>query len=202
MGAVKEAAAKLKEMGIGYLDAPVSGGEVGALAGSLNIMVGGPEELLKKYRPILEVLGTNIYPVGKNAGDGQAVKMVNQLMVCCNLVAAAEALTLGEKVGLDREMLFNIISSSAGGSWIFSNRGPRMLSEEFTPPKSALSILVKDLGFVMDTANTLNHPLVMGGAAHQLFKMASAAGFNNLDDAVLIRLARKLAGMDNSETEA
>ncbi len=194
-GAVQETATRLNEMGLEYLDAPVSGGEVGAMAGTLSIMVGGPAEVVEKYRPVLEVLGTNIYQVGKKAGDGQAVKMVNQLMVSCNLVAAAEALALGEKAGLDKEMLFNIISNSAGNSWIFSNRGPRMVAGEFSPPKSALNILLKDLGFVMETANKLGHPLVMGAAAHQLYKMASAAGLGHLDDSVLIKLVEDLAGL-------
>lgn len=199
MGTVKEVAARLKETGIDYLDAPVSGGEVGAIAGELSIMVGCSNEVLERCQPVLATLGSKIYHVGPNAGDGQAVKMINQLMVSAHLVVAAEALTFGEKVGLDKKMLLDIISSSAGNSWILGNRGPRMVSEEFTPPKSALSILVKDMGFVMDTANKLGHPLVMGSAAHQLFKMASAVGLGAIDDAAMIKLVQQFSGLAGTE---
>ncbi len=192
---VQEVATRLKEMGIDYLDAPVSGGEVGALAGELSIMAGGPDEVMEKCRPVLEVMGKNIYHVGTAAGDGQAVKIINQLMVCVHNAVAAEALTLGTKLGLDKQMLLDIISTSAGNSWIFSNRGPRMVKEEFTPPKSALNILAKDIGFVIDAANRLNHPLVIGSAVHQLYKMAAADGLGLLDDSSIIKLIEKQAGM-------
>ena len=196
MKTVQNTATRLSELGIDYLDAPVSGGEVGAISGSLSIMVGGPTALLQHCYPLLEVVGSNIYHVGQNAGDGQAVKMINQLMVCVHNAIAAEALTFGEKVGLDKAMLLEIIGNSAGNSWIFSNRGPRMVSEEFSPPKSALNILVKDLGFVMDTANSLGHPLMLGGVTHQLYKTASLKGWGNLDDSILIKLMQDIAGLD------
>jgi putative dehydrogenase len=194
-GFVQEVAARLEQLGIAYLDAPVSGGEVGASAGELSIMVGGADTALEHCRPVLEALGSNIYHVGQSAGDGQAVKMINQLMVCVHNAIAAEALTFGARLGLDQALLLDIIGHSAGNSWIFSNRGPRMVERAFTPPKSALHILVKDLGFVIDAANGLGHPLVLGSAAHQLYKMAAAQGLTNLDDSVLIELAEQLAGI-------
>jgi 3-hydroxyisobutyrate dehydrogenase-like beta-hydroxyacid dehydrogenase len=184
---------------VDYLDAPVSGGEKGATEGTLSIMVGGPTGVLERCRPVLEVLGSNIYHVGQNVGDGQAAKMINQLMVCVHNAVAAEALTLGEKVGLDKAMLLEIISKSAGNSWILSDRGPRMVSEQFSPPKSALSILVKDLGFVVDTANTLGYPLLVGSVAYQLYKMASIKGWSNLDDSIMIKLMQDLAGLDKGQ---
>ena len=125
--------------------------------------------------------------------------MINQLMVCVHNAAAAEALTLGEKVGLDKAMLLEIIGKSAGNSWIFSDRGQRMVSENFTPPKSALSILVKDLGFVIDTANNLGHPLLLGSVAHQLYKMANNKGWSNLDDSIMIKLMQDIAGLDQEQ---
>ena len=196
---VREAAARLEEMGVYYLDAPVSGGEVGATKGTLSIMVGGPTEVVERCRPMLSVLGSNIYHVGQNVGDGQAVKMINQLMVCVHNAVAAEALALGEKAGLDKAMLLEIISKSAGNSWIFSDRGARMVSESFSPPKSALSILVKDLGFVMDTANSMGHPLILGSVTYQLYKMASIKGWNNLDDSIMIKLMEEIAGLDTKQ---
>jgi putative dehydrogenase len=192
---VQETAERLQQADIDYLDAPVSGGEVGATQGTLSIMVGGPPEVFARCEAVLQVLGSNIYHIGPRAGDGQAVKMINQLMVCVHNAVAAEALTLGEKVGLDKAMLLEIIGKSAGNSWIFSDRGPRMVSENFTPPKSALSILVKDLGFVVDTANNLGHPLLLGSVAHQLYKMANNKGWSQLDDSIMIKLMQEIAGL-------
>jgi L-threonate 2-dehydrogenase len=192
---VQDTSARLEQLGVAYLDAPVSGGEVGATSGQLSIMAGGPSAMFERCRPALEVLGANIYHVGQHVGDGQAVKMINQLMVCVHNAVAAEALTFGARLGLDQAQLLEIISHSAGNSWIFSNRGPRMVERAFTPPKSALHILVKDLGFVIDAANGLGHPLVLGSAAHQLYKIAAAQGLTDLDDSILIELAEQLAGM-------
>jgi len=196
---VREATTRLEQAGVQYLDAPVSGGESGATGGTLSIMVGGPTEVFERCQPLLSVLGSNIYHVGEKVGDGQAVKMINQLMVCVHNAVAAEALTLGEKAGLDKAMLLEIISKSAGNSWIFSDRGARMVSESFSPPKSALSILVKDLGFVMDTANSMGHPLLLGSVTYQLYKMASLKGWNNLDDSIIIRLMEEIAGLDTKQ---
>jgi 3-hydroxyisobutyrate dehydrogenase len=158
-------------------------------------MAGGPAEVFERCRAALEVMGANIYHVGTRAGDGQAVKMINQLMVAVHNAVAAEALAFGARLGLDQALLLEIIGHSAGNSWIFSNRGPRMVERAFTPPKSALHILVKDIGFVIDAADRLGHPLVLGSAAHQIYKIAAAQGLNDLDDAILIELAERLAGM-------
>ncbi len=191
---VQSTAARLQERGIWYVDAPVSGGEVGAINATLSIMVGGPGEIVEQCQPVLQAMGSSVYHVGQKVGDGQAVKMINQLMVCVHNTIAAEALVFGERAGLDRAMLYEIITKSAGNSWIFADRGQRMVSEQFTPPKSALKILVKDLGFVMDTANAMGHPLLLGGVTHQLYKMAHAMGWDNLDDSILIRLMEEITG--------
>ena len=197
--AVKGATARLAEMGVQYLDAPVSGGETGATQGSLSIMVGGPTDLLKRCRPLLSVMGSNIYHVGEHQGDGQAVKMINQLMVCVHNAIAAEAFAFGEKVGLDKALLLEIIGKSAGNSWILSDRGPRMVSEQFSPPKSALDILVKDLGFVVDTANSMSHPLFLGTTAHQLYKLAHSKGWGKLDDSIMIKLMEEMSESEKGE---
>jgi L-threonate 2-dehydrogenase len=201
VGMVRSSAERLNSLGIEYLDAPVSGGEVGATQGTLSIMVGGKNEVWERCQPVLTVLGSNIYHIGEKVGDGQAVKMINQLMVCVHNAVAAEALTLGEKAGLDKAMLLEIIGESAGNSWILSNRGPRMVSEQFSPPKSALSILVKDLGFVVNTANSMGHPLLLGSAAYQLYKMASIKGWGHLDDSIMIKLMQDIAGISEEQAE-
>ena len=196
---VQETAARLQEAGIAYLDAPVSGGEVGAREGTLSIMAGGPEAIFERCQPVLSALGSHIYHVGPNVGDGQAVKMINQLMVCVHNVIAAEALVLGEKAGLDKAMLYDIITKSAGNSWIFADRGSRMVAESFFPPKSALSILVKDLGFVVDAANRMGHPLILGSVTHQLYKMASNKGWDRLDDSIMLKLMEDIAGLHEEQ---
>lgn len=193
---VIETAAKLAALGLQYVDAPVSGGEVGAVNAQLSIMVGATQDVFEACKPVLDVMGSKVYHVGQHAGDGQAVKMINQLLVCIHNAAAAEALTLADKLGLDVPQVFDIVSNSAGNSWILGNRGPRMLSKSFTQPKSALHILIKDLGFVMDAADALGHPLPLGGAAHQLYKMAGAMGMRDLDDSVLIALMEKISTTD------
>jgi 3-hydroxyisobutyrate dehydrogenase len=194
---VIEIAAKLAEQGVGYIDAPVSGGEVGAQAGTLSIMAGAPSEVFEEHLPVLRAMGKNVYHIGEAAGDGQAMKMINQLLVCVHNAVAAEALVFAEALKLDPKMVFEIISNSAGNSWIFQNRGARMISRDFEPPKSALAILVKDLGFVVDAADALAFPLPLGSAAHQLYKSAAAQGWTQLDDSILIRLMEQMAGTPN-----
>jgi L-threonate 2-dehydrogenase len=193
---VIETAARLTALGLNYVDGPVSGGEVGAINAQLSIMVGAAQDVFEACKPILDVMGSKVYHVGQKAGDGQAVKMINQLLVCIHNAAAAEALTLADKLGLDVPQVFDIVTNSAGNSWILGNRGPRMLSKSFTQPKSALHILIKDLGFVMDAADALSHPLPLGSTAHQLYKMAGAMGMRDLDDSVLIALMEKISTRD------
>jgi 3-hydroxyisobutyrate dehydrogenase len=191
---VIEIAAKLAEQGVYYIDAPVSGGEVGAQAGTLSIMAGAPSDVFEEHLPVLRAMGKNVYHIGEAAGDGQAMKMINQLLVCVHNAVAAEALVFADALKLDPKMVFEIISNSAGNSWIFQNRGQRMISRDFEPPKSALAILVKDLGFVVDAADALAFPLPLGSAAHQLYKSAAAQGWTQLDDSILIRLMEQMAG--------
>jgi 3-hydroxyisobutyrate dehydrogenase len=191
---VIEVAARLDERGVRYLDAPVSGGEAGAQQATLSIMAGGPNDVYEEMLPVLGAMGRNVYFIGERPGDGQAMKMINQLLVCVHNAVAAEALAFAAKLNLDQRQVFEIISNSAGNSWIFQNRGARMLSREFEPPKSALAILVKDLGFVVDAADAAQFPLPLGSAAHQLYKMAAAQGWAGLDDSVLIRMMEQIGG--------
>lgn len=183
--------------GLRFVDAPVSGGPGASASGTLSIMVGASDETLAAARPLLEILGdpARIWQVGKRAGDGQSMKMINQLMAGINIAASCEALALAAKAGLDPRQAYDIVSVSAGGSWMFNNRAPRMLSGEFTPPSSVLDIFVKDLGIVTDTADGLGLPLLLAPLARQIFKMGSAAGLGGEDDAGLVRLYEAWAGV-------
>lgn len=183
--------------GLRLLDAPVSGGTGAAAGGTLSIIVGGPAETLVSARPLLDTLGDpeRIWQVGPNVGDGQAMKMINQLMAGINIAASCEAMVLAAKAGLDPQQAYDIIRISAGGSWMFDNRVPRMLDRDFTPPHSALAIFVKDLGIVTDTADDLGLPLFLAPLARQVFKYAAASGLAGEDDAGLIRFYEQAAGV-------
>lgn len=188
--------------GLRFLDAPVSGGPGAAEGGALSIMLGGPDETVAAARPILETLGdpAKIWQVGQRAGDGQAMKMINQLMAGVNIVATSEALALAARAGLDPRQAFAIVGASAGSSWMFRDRGARMLDGQFTPARSVLDIFVKDLGIVNDAADDLGLPLFAAAVAHQVFKLGAAAGLGGEDDAGLIRLYQRLADGGAGET--
>lgn len=183
--------------GLRLLDAPVSGGTVAATAGTLTVIVGGPDETLAAARPLLDALAdpARVWQVGQRAGDGQAMKMINQLMAGINIAASCEAMVLAAKAGLDTRQAYDIIRVSAGGSWMFDNRVPRMLDGSFDPPSSALAIFVKDMGIVTDTADDLGLPLFLAPLARQLFKYAAAAGLGAEDDSGLVRFYERGAGV-------
>jgi len=199
----RELAAACQERGLLLLDAPVSGGTAAAASGTLAIIIGGPAETLAVATPVLDALGdpTRRWQVGPNVGDGQAMKMINQLMAGINIAASCEALVLAAKAGLDPQQAYEIIRVSAGGSWMFDNRVPRMLDRDFTPPHSALAIFVKDLGIVTDTADDLGLPLFLAPLARQIFKYAAASGLAAEDDAGLIRFYEAAAGLRVGQAE-
>lgn len=174
-----------------FVDAPVSGGVVGAEAGSLTIMAGAPKAIFAAAEPLLKVMGSRLYHVGEKAGDGAMVKTINQLLCGVHIAAAAEALALGERAGLDTSLLLEIYGSSAAGSWMLGNRGPRMLEAD-PPVNSAVDIFVKDLGIVLDAGHSSRAPLFLAAAAHQLFLAASGMGLGKADDSQVIEAYRAL----------
>ncbi|HEY0420837.1 MAG TPA: L-threonate dehydrogenase [Acetobacteraceae bacterium] len=186
--------ARLAERGVLMLDAPVSGGAVGARAGSMTVMASGPAAAFDKAAPVLEAIAGKVWRLGEAAGIGSTVKMVNQLLAGVHIATAAEAMALGIRAGADPRTLFEVISSSAGSSWMWQNRVPHILDGDDTP-LSAVNIFVKDLGIVLDQARALTFPLPMASAAHQLFLAAAAAGHGGRDDAFVIRFWEALAGI-------
>jgi len=176
-----------------YLDAPVSGGTVGAKAGTLTIMAAGSDAAFSRARPLLEVIGKNIYRLGDVPGPGSNMKMVHQLAAGANLAVAAEVMSFGANQGLDPALLLEVLTNSAGNSWMIADRGPRMIE----PPhdaKSAVDIFVKDLGIVQDAARSARFPLPVCAAALQVFLGASCAGFGAEDDSQAIRFYQSLGG--------
>lgn len=185
---------RLAEMGLLMLDAPVSGGAVGARGGTMTVMASGSAAAFDKAGPVLDGIASKVWRLGDAAGIGSTVKMVNQLLAGVHIATAAEAMALGIRAGADPQALFDVISTSAGSSWMWQNRMPHVLAGDDTP-LSAVNIFVKDLGIVLDQARGLTFPLPMASAAHQLFLAAAAAGYGGRDDAFVIRVWEMLAGV-------
>ncbi len=193
--AARALAVRCADAGLLMLDAPVSGGSVAAGAGTMTVMASGAPEAFSKADPVLNAMAGKVYRLGDEVGIGSTVKMVNQLLAGVHIAAAAEAMALGIRAGADPTTLFNVISASAGSSWMFQNRVPHILQGDDTP-HSAINIFVKDLGIVLDQARALTFPLPLSAAAHQLFLAAAASGDGARDDAFVIRFWEKLAGID------
>jgi 3-hydroxyisobutyrate dehydrogenase len=187
--------ARLAEHQVLMLDAPVSGGAVGARAGTMTVMASGSAAAFARAEPVLAAMASKIWRLGDAVGVGSTVKMVNQLLAGVHIATAAEAMALGIRAGADPQTLFDVISTSAGSSWMFQNRVPHILAGDDTP-LSSVNIFVKDLGIVLDQARALTFPLPMASAAHQLFLAAAAAGHGGRDDAFVIRFWQMLAGID------
>jgi putative dehydrogenase len=185
---------RIAAAGFLMLDAPVSGGKAGAEAGTMTVMASGSDAAFAKAQPVLEAISTKVWRLGDTAGIGSTVKMVNQLLAGVHIATAAEALALGIRAGADPRTLFEVISSSAGSSWMWQNRVPHILDGDDTP-LSAVNIFVKDLGIVLDQARALTFPLPMAAAAHQLFLAAAAHGDGARDDAFVIRVWQALTGI-------
>jgi putative dehydrogenase len=185
---------KIAAAGFLMLDAPVSGGKAGAQGGTMTVMASGSDAAFAKAGPVLDAISTKVWRLGDKVGVGSTVKMVNQLLAGVHIATAAEALALGIRAGADPRTLYDVISSSAGSSWMWQNRVPHILDGDDTP-LSAVNIFVKDLGIVLDQARALTFPLPMAAAAHQLFLAAAAHGEGAKDDAFVIRVWQALAGI-------
>ena len=184
---------RLAEAGYLFIDAPVSGGVSGAESGGLSIMASGSDAAFETGEPVLSAMAAKIYRIGVEPGLGSIVKTVNQLLAGSHIVLAAEAMAFGTRAGVDPNVLYEVISNSAGSSWMFNNRVPHMLTGDFTP-LSAVNIFVKDLGIVLDVARELKFPLPMAALAHQLFLAAASAGYGNQDDASIVKLFERVSG--------
>jgi 3-hydroxyisobutyrate dehydrogenase-like beta-hydroxyacid dehydrogenase len=189
--AVRELADALAERNLQTLDAPVSGGVARAERGDLLIMAGGPENLFEELRSVLEAMGSSVVHCGPRMGDGQAVKLVNQLLCGVHIAAAAEALAYAEALGLDARFVFETIRHGAANSFMLEDRGERMLNEEFIPPKSALDIFVKDMGLVRKAAEERDFETPLSSAALELYLAGQAAGMGTEDDSGVIRMFRQ-----------
>lgn len=184
---------RLEACGLLVLDAPVSGGKVGAEAGSLTVMASGPKAAFDKARPLLDAVAGTVYEVGEEVGLGATYKTVHQLAAGVHLAVAAEVMAFGSHAGCDTNILFDILSKSAGRSWMLTDRVPRMLEDDYTPT-SSVDIFVKDLGLVIDTGYETKMPLPLAAAAHQLFLAASSMGHGKIDDSAVVKVYESMTG--------
>jgi putative dehydrogenase len=190
-GAVEKIAARVLETGRRLVDAPVSGGVVGAESATLSIMAAAPQATIDAARPVLDALGDKVFHVGERPGQGAMVKTVNQLLCGVHIAVAAEAFSLAAKVGVDLAVMLNILSGSSASSWMLKDRGPRMLQAE-PEVTSAVDIFVKDLGIVLETGRDVKAALPLAALAHQMFLAVSGQGGGNDDDSQVIRAYRAL----------
>ena len=179
--------ARLAALGIHYIDAPISGGAAKASSGEMTMMTSGRPEAYAVAGSLLDAMAAKVYRLGDQAGAASKVKIINQLLAGVHIAAAAEAMALGLREGVDPAALYDVITHSAGNSWMFENRMAHVLAADYTP-LSAVDIFVKDLGLVLDMARASKFPLPLSSTAHQMFMQASTAGFGREDDSAVIKI--------------
>jgi 3-hydroxyisobutyrate dehydrogenase len=184
---------RLADAGHPMLDAPVSGGVAAARNGTLSVMASGGKAAFGASEEILAAIAARVHRIGDEPGMGSAVKTVNQLLAGAHIALAAEAMAFGAKAGIDTQVLFDVISASAGNSWMFTNRVPHMLDGDYRP-LSAVNIFVKDLGIVLEAAREMRFPTPLAALAHQLFIAAAASGHGQEDDASVVKVYESLTG--------
>jgi 2-hydroxy-3-oxopropionate reductase len=180
------------ERGVNVLDAPVSGGDVGAREGALSIMVGGDADALARARPALEALGTRITHVG-DSGAGQVVKACNQIVVGLTLEALGEALVLGSKAGVDPRAIVEALGGGLAASRVLEVRGGKLLARDFEPGFK-LDLHAKDLAIVLETARELGLPLPGTALVAELFEAERGRGRGDADNSTVVRALEALAG--------
>jgi len=188
--ATEDIAAKLRKIGIGYVDAPVSGGSEGAALGTLAVMAGGMEEDFNRAKPILEAIGTRITHMGP-AGKGQVTKLLNQILVVVNMLAVSEALLFGRAAELDLKKAVAAVESGAAGSWMLSKRAPQVL-DNYWKPGFTVDLQQKDVDLVLEYAGELGLPLLATGMIRQLYARLQKEGKGGLGNHALIQALEPL----------
>ncbi len=183
----------MAEKGVHCLDAPVSGGDVGARNATLSIMVGGEETIFNTVHPIFAALGQNIVLCGP-LGAGQTVKACNQVLVAVTIAGVSEALTLGAKAGVDPANIVQVLSGGLARCGVLENRGERMVNGDFDPG-FRIRLHYKDLNIIMKTGSDYNVPLPVTSIVHELFNLALAKGRGELDHSGLLTVIEDLAGV-------
>lgn len=182
------------DKGLLYLDSPISGGSLRAATGELTIMASGTDQAFDAAQPALDAMAQSVFRLGDGAGPGSAMKSVNQMLVGIHIAALAEAMTFGISQGVSPEQFMDVISHSAGNSWIVGNRGPHIVDGDYTP-RSVVNIWPKDLGIVLDIAKGANFAAPLTATALQQFVAAAGQGMGWDDDAAVAKVYARNAGI-------
>jgi len=193
-GDARRLADKAAAAGLLWLDAPISGGAVKAALGQLTVMASGAPEAFAKAQPVLDAIAATVHRLGDAPGVGASFKMVNQLLAGVHIAAACEAITFAARLGLDLRKVYEVITGSAGNSWMFENRAPHILDGDYSP-RSAVDIFTKDLGIVSDMGRQEKFPLPLSATALQMFIATAAAGMGRDDDASVARMIARVTGI-------
>ena len=191
----KEMAAACENKELLYLDAPISGGSIKSSQGKLSYMVSGSKNALVAAKPILDSTSETVFEFGEVVGSGSAMKAVNQMLAGVHIAAMAEAITFGITQGIEPEKFLEVISKCAGSSWMLENRAPHIIDGDYSP-KSSINIWPKDLGIVLDIAKNSNFSAPITSAALQQFIAASGSGLGNEDDAAVVKIYARNAGIE------
>jgi 3-hydroxyisobutyrate dehydrogenase-like beta-hydroxyacid dehydrogenase len=181
---------RLADAGLAAIAAPVSGGPQRAIDGTMTMMLSGPSDAIARCAPLLQAIAGKVFVVGTRAGDAARFKIVNNMLAAANLAAAAEALAVAERAGLDLRLVHDVIVESSGGSWMFADRVPRALAGD-DAPRAATRILRKDVGLAVDLAREVGVEVPMAKAAQAAFEAAVDAGFGERDDASVVEWKRR-----------
>jgi 3-hydroxyisobutyrate dehydrogenase len=192
--ATREIAARLNERGIAMLDAPISGGSEGAARGTLSIMVGGDAAQFERALPVFQAMGKTITHVG-GQGDGQMVKLVNQILVVVNMLAVGEALLFAQAGGLDLEKTLNAVAGGAAGSWMLSNRGSQAIRRDWRPGFT-IDLQQKDLRLALEAAAELGIPVLATSMVYNLYRTLQARGLGSEGNHALVKALEALAGIE------
>ena len=192
--ASKEIAAELAKKGVEMLDAPVSGGEPGAIEGTLSFMVGGKKEIFDEYKDLLNVMGASVVYCGE-IGAGNTTKLANQIIVAGNIQALAEALTLATKAGVDPEVVFNAIKGGLAGSHIMDAKAPMMIADNFKPGFK-IDLHIKDLKNALDCAHTVGAYTPMTAGVQEIFQWLHNNGCGSDDHDAVLKYYKKICGLD------
>lgn len=194
----RQMAASLAEKGAHMLDAPVSGGSEGAAQGTLAIMVGGEAQQVERAMPVLKAMGKTITHVGGH-GDGQMVKLVNQILVVGNALAMSEALLFAQAGGLDLQKTLEAVSPGAAGSWMLNNRGPQIIRRDWRPG-FMIDLQQKDVRLVLAEADRMGLPVLVSSLVFNLYRTLQQEGFGAEGNHALIKALEKLASLQVGET--
>lgn len=187
---VESIATQLLAQGVWTLDAPMSGGPARALDGSMSFMVAGPGAARSICRPLLEALSSKVFDISDRPGDGARTKLVNNLLAGINLVGAAEAMALADRLGLDASRTLDVIAQSSGQSWIGSDRMRRAVAGDFAP-RAHMTLLAKDTRLALDAAQAAGFAGPLGEAVSTVFAQAVRAGLAGMDDAALLEFLKR-----------